>query len=173
VFGKEYMKQPIVNVTITLEGSEGEEDVFANDVRYVVTRKSIKGFTILLNKNVISDTTFSWTAFAVKDPTVSFSLVSEAEDIVEPSQILQLTIEPEVVDIPTDTDIDTPSSESLPTTSIPIETPEQEVVEDPIENIESVVEPEAPTESASESEPSTESQSEPEAEAVQELTSEF
>jgi hypothetical protein len=76
-FGKQYIEQPIVNVTITFEEGGGEEDVFKNDIRYLVTRKGVSGFTVLLNKGASSDTKFSWTAFAVKNPTVSFSLIAD------------------------------------------------------------------------------------------------
>ncbi len=77
VFDKDYLEQPIVNVTITLEDAEDAEAIFRDDIRYVVTKKTTHGFRILINKDAPSDTKFSWTAFAVKSPNVFFSLLSE------------------------------------------------------------------------------------------------
>jgi hypothetical protein len=77
VFEKDYLEQPIVNVTITLEDAEDAEAIFRDDIRYVVTKKTTHGFRILINKDAPSDTKFSWTAFAVKSPNVFFSLLSE------------------------------------------------------------------------------------------------
>jgi hypothetical protein len=45
-----------------------EEQFFSAGVDYIVTRKSVNGFTILLNKPAPQDIKFSWIALAVKDP---------------------------------------------------------------------------------------------------------
>ncbi len=93
VFEKEYLEQPIANATITLETQPSasaeateaetagtasdqqlEELIFASDVRYIITKKSVNGFTIILNKPAPVDIRFSWTAFAVKNPKTFFSL---------------------------------------------------------------------------------------------------
>jgi hypothetical protein len=65
-FSNDYLEQPIVNATISLEGQGGEDAIFNNDIRYLVTNKSIHGFTILLNKPAPQDIKFSWMALAVK-----------------------------------------------------------------------------------------------------------
>jgi hypothetical protein len=66
-FDREYLEQPIVNTTISMENSGSEDAIFAANVQYMVTKKSVKGFTILLNKPAPTDMNFSWTAFAVKN----------------------------------------------------------------------------------------------------------
>ncbi|MBI3588890.1 MAG: hypothetical protein HY093_00540, partial [Candidatus Liptonbacteria bacterium] len=71
VFDKEYVAQPVVNATISLEDNANatstEEAIFGNGLNYLVTRKNPKGFTIVLNKPAPTDITFSWVALAVKD----------------------------------------------------------------------------------------------------------
>lgn len=65
-FAKEYDQVPGVNVTISLEATpELEQQVFANDLKYLVTNKTTKGFTILLNKPATTDIAFSWMALGV------------------------------------------------------------------------------------------------------------
>ena len=96
-FDREYLEQPIVNTTISFEaasstssgqsatssipvgGSGIEEQIFTNDVRFLVTNKSEKGFTILLNKPAPTDVPFSWTALAVKSAKVFSSIAVPTE----------------------------------------------------------------------------------------------
>jgi hypothetical protein len=84
VFDQEYLEQPIVNVTLSLEDTTSTEkmmtdtEVFAQDIRFVVTKKSVKGFTIVLNKPATAPVTFSWTAFAVKNPKIFISVPSSS-----------------------------------------------------------------------------------------------
>jgi hypothetical protein len=73
IFDKDYLEQPIVNATVSLDGmsdtsqsAAAAEAFFTNDIRYLVTKKTLHGFTILLNKPAEQDTQFSWIAFAVK-----------------------------------------------------------------------------------------------------------
>ncbi|MCX6757320.1 MAG: DUF5011 domain-containing protein [Candidatus Nomurabacteria bacterium] len=76
-FDSAYLEQPIVNATITLEDSGNEQALFADDIRYIVTDKSVNGFKILLNHNATSDIKFSWSAFAVTNPNTFFSTIPE------------------------------------------------------------------------------------------------
>jgi len=81
-FEREYIEQPVISATLSLEeediasGSaasstldvtELEETVLKHNITYLVTRKSTKGFTILLNKPAPTDLRFSWIALAVKN----------------------------------------------------------------------------------------------------------
>ncbi len=76
VFEREYLEQPIVNATIALDEATTtlatglDELIFSNDIRYIVTKKSAKGFTILLNKAAPVDIQFSWITLAVKEPKI-------------------------------------------------------------------------------------------------------
>ena len=100
VFEKEYLEKPIVNATISLESDNqlADELVFTSDIRFIVTKKSVKGFTIVLNKPAPADIIFSWTAFAVKNPRTFFSLKPEvvAPAASEPAPSLAPASEPVV-----------------------------------------------------------------------------
>ncbi|TSC81606.1 MAG: PE PGRS family protein, partial [Parcubacteria group bacterium Gr01-1014_20] len=86
IFDKEYVAEPVVNVTITLADNEqatsSEEAIFGSDIDYLVTRKSTKGFRILLKRAAPVDINFSWTALAIKDAK-TFTFRSEPA-VVEP-----------------------------------------------------------------------------------------
>jgi hypothetical protein len=80
-FEKEYDHAPVVSANIILDQitkapdqsdedqqkaqSEVEQKMLQSGIKYVVTRRTAKGFTILLSKPLEDDTTFSWTALAV------------------------------------------------------------------------------------------------------------
>ena len=90
-FESEYLNQPVVNATISLNASssaeimasssfnrqftleEMESLIFNNDIRFIVTNKSTKGFTVKLNKPVPFDVQFSWISLAIKDAKTVFS----------------------------------------------------------------------------------------------------
>jgi hypothetical protein len=64
-----------VNTSVTFETEDNVDDstanqLFANDVRFIIVSKDQTGFTILLNKNAPRDIRFSWNALAVRDPKV-------------------------------------------------------------------------------------------------------
>jgi hypothetical protein len=81
-FSSDYLDQPIVNATISLDDADSANAtaIFTDDVRYLVTKKSMHGFTILLNKPATSDIRFSWMALAVHNPTTVFSLITEPQN---------------------------------------------------------------------------------------------
>jgi len=98
-FDKEYSALPIVNATISFENIAddaarlaAEQGVLGNDVRFIVTRVSTTGFTILLNNKANSDVPFSWTAFAVKDAktftSASASEIPNASAVPTPYSLL-------------------------------------------------------------------------------------
>lgn len=68
IFDKEYLNQPVVNATISFNEDENNGDsFFVSDTKYIVTKKSARGFTITLNKDATTDIRLSWTAFAIRD----------------------------------------------------------------------------------------------------------
>ncbi len=99
-FESPYLEQPIVNATITVDDDPGligetnpeiiaqiqalqsasEESLFVDDFRFLVTRKSERGFRILLNKPATRDIKFSWTAFAVKGAKTFSTIVPPPAD---------------------------------------------------------------------------------------------
>jgi hypothetical protein len=115
-FGDEYTDQPIVSVTPTGERSvllddesvsgdtkkdakAAEEDFtqnfFESDVRYLITNKHAKGFTIVLNKPAEREITFSWVALAVKNAETTYS----EDDVSSPEE--ESALEPEAPPVET------------------------------------------------------------------------
>ena len=88
VFEREYLAQPVINISISLEAPSStstvtsteavEHAIFENDIRYLVSKKSTNGFTIKLNKPAPADVTFSWIALAVQDARIILSTSSVA-----------------------------------------------------------------------------------------------
>ncbi|MBX4200195.1 hypothetical protein KW790_01930 [Candidatus Parcubacteria bacterium] len=92
VFDRDYVGTPIVGATIALESGSTtdtlENAIFDNDIRYIVTKKSVHGFTILLNKPAPGDVGFSWTAFATKGGTLFTSRDVTVSPIVVETSVL-------------------------------------------------------------------------------------
>ena len=65
VYDEEYKETPVVNATLLLEG-DNDNQVLAENYVYSVTKRTTKGFTIVVNKNVDADVKFSWMAMDVK-----------------------------------------------------------------------------------------------------------
>ena len=90
VFEKEYEKSPVVTASISLtEDSVATESAVMNQgVSFIVSRRSTKGFSIILDKKADSDITFSWSALSIKDPHVFESRAIEVTPTSAPSQVL-------------------------------------------------------------------------------------
>ncbi|MBI4058031.1 hypothetical protein HY405_01825, partial [Candidatus Microgenomates bacterium] len=98
-FEKEYANIPIVNISATLDfdGSQAtpeqkatqealESKILNGDIRYLVTNRTTKGFTIKLNKPAHEDLTFSWVALVVQDAKTTVSNKPVAIDEVSASE---------------------------------------------------------------------------------------
>jgi hypothetical protein len=106
-FETPYEKQPIVAVTLTNDASplsdgadevlkrdiellenEYVQSVFDEDVRYVVTEKSPRGFTIVLARPATRDLQFSWVALAVaKARSFNSEKVESPKDVPAPDPV--------------------------------------------------------------------------------------
>ncbi|MDO8499227.1 MAG: hypothetical protein Q7S66_01035, partial [bacterium] len=104
-FASEYLEQPVVNTSISMEATttlatstlsevsdaavELDPDtlLFSNNIQFIITNKSVKGFMIKLNQPAPTDITFSWIALAVKNPQIVWSVLAE-EAIVAPVEIV-------------------------------------------------------------------------------------
>ena len=84
-FDRAYLEQPIVNVTITLASTTASstiddmvqaQQIFSQNIQYLVVHKNENGFTILINHAPQSPLTFSWVALAVKSAK-TFSLIPQ------------------------------------------------------------------------------------------------
>jgi hypothetical protein len=140
VFEHEYAVEPVVNTTITFENDDDVTDDIASayfdaDMRSVVVDKSTTGFTILLNKAASRDIRFSWTAFAVKDPSVFESVFEgleietpEPEPQPEPSPLEEPT--PVEAPVEGETVVEEPAPESTPVEET---VPSEEAVTPPAE----------------------------------------
>ncbi|MEK7148248.1 MAG: hypothetical protein AAB758_03030, partial [Patescibacteria group bacterium] len=98
VFEREYLEQPIVNANISVEASDSlsEEDIFANNIQYLVTKKTTRGFTIVLNKPAPNDIRFSWIALAVKSAKMFSSIEVSATPTPVPSTDSGTAVSPSV-----------------------------------------------------------------------------
>ncbi|MEX1997846.1 MAG: hypothetical protein WEA04_04205, partial [Candidatus Andersenbacteria bacterium] len=111
-FGKEYAAVPMVNANLTLDMPTGdnseaaalelEERIAAAGYTHFVTRRTTKGFSIVLNKPAAEDLIFSWTALVVKSVKTheSNNVALPTEPILEatpsasPSPVIEASISP-------------------------------------------------------------------------------
>jgi len=93
VFDKPYEQTPVINASALVDaGGEATASAFLKeDVKFVVAKRSVNGFTILLSKPATDDLSFSWTAVAVKDLKESISK-QEATPSAVSSPASQLTV---------------------------------------------------------------------------------
>jgi hypothetical protein len=94
VFEREYVESPIINATISFDASDSaqpsvEDVVFSNDLQFVVTKRSARGFTIILNKPAPADIHFNWIALAIKN-SKPFTSVGDVLP-VQPVPLLVIT----------------------------------------------------------------------------------
>lgn len=71
-FDQPYATTPIVTATITFEATDNidettADDLFNQNIQYIVTAKDQTGFTILINKKATQNIRFSWVALGVRD----------------------------------------------------------------------------------------------------------
>jgi hypothetical protein len=86
VFDREYVATPIVNASFVFGTTTEDADIeaiFEKDIRFVVTNRTEKGFTIRINKNLEEDVVFNWTAIAVTDSKVFTSRTVDITPIVD------------------------------------------------------------------------------------------
>jgi hypothetical protein len=96
-FAKEYKAAPMVNVNLTLDEvspmpgealenlvrrqTDIEEHLLDANVRYIVTKRTAKGFVILLDQTTDEDTAFSWIVVTVDNPLVHKALGDNTQTI--------------------------------------------------------------------------------------------
>lgn len=79
-FTNGYSQIPVVNATLTASASatisptDAGQALLQQGYSYVITDRTTKGFTILLNKSALQDITFSWIAIATDNATVQTSV---------------------------------------------------------------------------------------------------
>lgn len=146
VFDKEYAQVPLVTISITLNEQVSdsdkatlspadltakldaeaklEQDILNGDIKYIVTKRTTKGFTIKLNKPAPADVNFSWTALAVKDARLAVSSGSAvlAAATATPSATMTPVPSPTLVPTPAPTPVITPTPVPTPT-PLPLPTP--------------------------------------------------
>ena len=91
-----------------------EQSIFTNDIRHIVTGKTVRGFTIVLNKPADIDIEFGWIALAVKNAKIFESTPTSEVGAPTPSVGVEVSPTPE-------TSPETAPSESP--TGEPTETP--------------------------------------------------
>jgi len=106
-FETAYKVTPVVNSAINLENSfeevdmvASEEALLADNISFIITRKSKKGFTIKLNKKAPRDISFSWNALTITNPKTSVGNAKEEPTIIpsvvpsETTPTIQVSIVP-------------------------------------------------------------------------------
>lgn len=79
-FKQDYPLKPLITASYYFEGKDGKDDLAAQQAynkagyRFVVTKISQTGFTIVLNQPATADMRFSWLAVAVKEETTTGQL---------------------------------------------------------------------------------------------------
>jgi hypothetical protein len=66
VFADEYDRLPVVNVSM-ISDKDDLQNAFENTTRYIIGKRTQKGFLIQLEKPATEDITFSWTALSITD----------------------------------------------------------------------------------------------------------
>jgi hypothetical protein len=161
VFENPYIAQPVVNASISLEDSvnpatettpevvntmtdEQVEEFFSQNIEYLITNKTEKGFVIRINKVITEDVLFSWSAFAVKDPKIFESVLPGLviEQVIEeneptPSKVIptQNSTPDEAIIEETSVSEETNETIGAPEVFDTAETPEPSTVTDTQENL--------------------------------------
>jgi hypothetical protein len=124
-FGRDYIEAPIVTATMSYGTTTDDATVdamFADDIRFAVTKRSVHGFTIRINKRASADVVFNWVALAIKDSKEFTSRTIEPDVVPAPDVIPNPdpTPTPEPIIDPTPTpDVDNSGGGDIP----PIDTP--------------------------------------------------
>ena len=115
------------------------EVLLGENINYIITRKSVNGFRIMLNKPASLDVTFSWIALAVKQPRLVVSEGLGTPEVVAPEPVTIPDVAGEVTDEPTVSDPPESSQEEeqgdTPPEEIPADLP-LEQAESPAESTE-------------------------------------
>ncbi len=154
VFEQEYLAQPVVNATVSLEDimddpatsevdesqtlTELENQYLTSDVKYLVTRKNTQGFMLKLDAPVAYDLRFSWSALAVTDARTVLGEVSEtSRNNSQPTPQIPPQSNPVVVE-PTpepaaspETVVEPPTELKVPSEDVVIVEPDPEPVSEP------------------------------------------
>jgi hypothetical protein len=114
IFDRAYDNKPVVTAAISLDENADatESAIFSSNMRFIVTKTTTKGFTIVLDKPISEDISFSWSALSVKDPQTFTNKIS---------QIIEPTLTPTVA--PASVSTSTPTITQAPQDIIPSVTP--------------------------------------------------
>ncbi len=107
-FTKSYDQSPVINASITMTSltptpgesatqqqqrqSVIEETLLTDNIHFIITNKTVNGFTIILDKPAGEDITFSWLALSVQNP-IMFQNTEAAEQATPTLGLSQSPIE--------------------------------------------------------------------------------
>ena len=94
VFDREYIEAPIMNASIAFGTSTSDETIEAllqTNLHFAITKRTVAGFVILLNRNAEEDISFNWIAFAVKDSKEFTSRTVKSQETA-PSPLLEIPL---------------------------------------------------------------------------------
>jgi hypothetical protein len=118
VFDQDYVYPPVVHAMIALNAASSssvfEQQLLDGNVRYIVTRRSIHGFTIRLAAAAPVDISLDWTALAIQEPK-TFTVVRSAPAITpEPTPSSEQVVEPTPASLPSEQPTLEPTPEPTP-----------------------------------------------------------
>jgi|GEM_PF-2660663 len=98
-FEKEYDQLPIINATLTLDQSGSDQSALQKQIlnagyTYLITQRSTKGFTILLNKAAAQDLSFSWISLAVNTANTFHGSTNDVINSPQPAPTPLITPSP-------------------------------------------------------------------------------
>jgi hypothetical protein len=125
-FVKPFAEKPVVNANFSFNEStttpEQEDEIFRQDIRFVITRRSPEGFRITLNKPAPLDVLFSWTAVGVKDKTTFNGVGAQGLTIFEPRKMHPTTTAPIILTTPPEQSVPASTSTEAVETVEPVST---------------------------------------------------
>ena len=128
-FDNEYIEKPVVQATISFKSPTSspedlallqvrEQEVFAQDIRYIISRVTTHGFIIVLNKPAPFDIEFDWLALAVKNPKLFDGVPGSSQgdsNQADPNlQAVSVTSTPVITEVPAENNSSTAESSSTP-----------------------------------------------------------
>ncbi|MBX4216200.1 hypothetical protein KW797_04620, partial [Candidatus Parcubacteria bacterium] len=134
VFDREYVEKPVITASMVFNDAsttdEAIEKIFDENIAFLVTKRTVHGFTIRLNKKAPADISFNWMAIAVKDSKefTSRSVDGEATPVVSASETPIATTTPpaDTATSTPDTATSTPETATVPPAEVPEPTAHEE-----------------------------------------------
>ena len=108
---------------------------FESDVKYIVTKKNTKGFTIVLNQKAPRELSFSWVAIAVNGAKTSYSeakTMPVSVEVIAPPIPIETVPNSEPIIVPTGTPVKEVPQEEAVTPLVTLDSGNNTQIESPV-----------------------------------------